>query len=234
MSYYNAYRPTRWHDVIGHAGVLHILGGQVRSGQYAHSYLFHGSSGSGKTTVARLLAMSLNCQNMNGTGEPCGTCPDCRNTAKGSHWDVLELDAGRFRGIDDVRDLCFKASYSPMSRYKVFIIDECHQLTEAAWNAMLKTLEEPPPYLVMICVTTELARIPLTIQSRCQLFQFRAIGPEDIVAKLRRIADTENVKISDSDLTALAGQARSNLRSAENMLEQWASGTKAVQFSISI
>ena len=232
MSYYNTYRPTRWQDVIGHAGVLQILGGQVKSGQYGHSYHFHGASGSGKTTVARILAMSLNCRSMNGTGEPCQECSDCRNTKRGSHWDVFELDAGRFRGIDEVRDLCWKANYAPMSRYKVFILDECHQLTEAAWNAMLKTLEEPPPHLVMILVTTEVAKIPITIQSRCQLYQFKAIQPADILSKLRMIADTEHIKISDSDLSALSVQARGNLRMAENFLEQWACGTKAIQFSI--
>lgn len=216
---YNQFRPYRFQDVLGQKCVS-ILQAQAKTHTWGHSYLFYGTSGSGKTTTARITAMSLECTQMNGTGEPCGICPDCRNIVKGSHWDVYELDAARFRGIDDIKDLVWKAQYSPMSRHKVLIIDEAHQLTEAAWNAMLKTLEEPPPHLVIILCTTQADRIPSTVKSRCQLFPFAPLQAVDIKAKLARIASSLDLVIEPRHIDTIAARAEGNCRTAENLLEQ--------------
>jgi DNA polymerase-3 subunit gamma/tau len=157
---------------------------------------------------------------MNDMGEPCGQCPSCEAVINGRHWDVLEIDGARFRGIDDVKELCYKAYFSPMGKKKVYIIDECHQLTEPAWAALLKIIEEPPPHLVIIFCTTDFLKIPDTITSRCQLFPFTKLEPEQIKNKLNNICHDLGLEPDDRHLDFIAQSSNGNLRTAENILEQ--------------
>ncbi len=218
MGFYNTYRPKAFSELVGQGQVVQILQNQVRQRQLAHSYLLCGASGSGKTTVARLIAMSANCANVN--GEPCGVCDSCRLIREGHHWDVLEVDCGRFRGIEDVKDLCFKANFAPLGSRKVYILDEVHQITEAGFGALLKLLEEPPPHLILILTTTEVNRIPDTIQSRCQMFPFLKVPDGAIVEKLKRIAQAERIPLDDRHAQFIAQSSNGNVRKAENLLEQ--------------
>lgn len=219
MAIYNEYRPKRFDQVLGQDTVTQILRSQVVTGHYHHSYMFFGASGSGKTSTARLLAAALNCDNPV-NGEPCGICNNCRLIASSHHWDTLELDAARFRGIDDIKDLCFKASYSPMGKYKVYIIDECHQLTEQAFNCLLKLLEEPPPYLVLILCTTEFDKIPDTVVSRCQTYPFKKLDDNVIKCKLTSICKGLGITPDERSLNNICQTSFGNMRRAENTLEQ--------------
>lgn len=220
MSFYQEYRPHHFNDIIGQEQVVQILKNQCLTGAFHHAYLLHGPSGTGKTTIARILAASLNCEFMDGTGEPCGKCQSCEAVIQGSHWDVLEIDGARFRGIDDVKDLCYKAYFSPMGKKKVYIIDECHQLTEPAWAALLKLIEEPPPHLVTILCTTDFQKIPDTITSRCQLFPFTKLEPEQIKAKLNNICRDIGIEPDIRHLDFITQSSNGNMRAAENILEQ--------------
>lgn len=220
MSLYNHYRPHQFAEVLGQGQSIAILQRQASSHQFHHAYLLFGPSGSGKTTTARILAAALNCETINGTGEPCGQCPSCQAIVKGSHWDVLEIDGARFGRIDDTRDLCYKAYLSPLGRRKVYIIDECHQLTDAAWNSLLKLLEEPPPHLVVILCTTDEKKLPETIRSRCQLYPFTKLDPSLIRGKLERICQSIGVSPDPKHIEFIAESACGNMRSAENTLEQ--------------
>jgi DNA polymerase-3 subunit gamma/tau len=220
MSYYNSYRPHQFSEVLGQEQVTTMLRNQAKVGKLAHAYLCFGRSGTGKTTVARLIAMSANCLNMNGNGEPCGQCDDCRLIIEGRHWDVIELDSARFRGIDDIKDLCYKAYFAPIGERKVFILDECHQITEAGFNALLKLLEEPPPHLILILATTDYARIPDTVVSRCQLLPFTNLTPNQIKTKLQRIAEAENIQLDPKHADFIAESSGGNMRKAENLFEQ--------------
>ena len=220
MSFYNEYRPHQFADVLGQEQSVTILKKQVLTGQYHHAYLFFGASGTGKTTTARILAMCLNCYSLNGAGEPCGKCQSCEQIKAGSHWDVMEIDGARFRGIDDVKELCYKAYLSPLGKHKVYIIDECHQLTEPAWNGLLKLLEEPPPHLVIILCTTQFTKIPDTITSRCQLYPFEKLKPDLIRGKLERIAQDIGVTPDPKHIQFIVESAHGNMRTAENTLEQ--------------
>jgi len=220
MSFYQRYRPHQFADVLGQEQVTQILKNQALSGQYHHAYLFFGASGTGKTTTARILAMCLNCYSLNGDGEPCGNCQSCEAIKAGSHWDVLEVDGARFRGIDDVKELAFRAYLAPMGNRKVYIIDECHMLTEPAWNGMLKLLEEPPPHLVLILCTTHFEKIPDTITSRCQLYPFTKLTPDQIKRKLEFICQSVGITPDPKHIQFIVEKAGGNMRSAENTLEQ--------------
>lgn len=220
MSFYNLYRPHQFADVLGQEQVVTILKNQAKGRAYHHAYLFFGASGTGKTTTARILAMCLNCTSLDGTGEPCGQCPSCQAIIKGSHWDVLEIDGARFRGIDDVKELAYKAYFSPLGNKKVYIVDECHALTEPAWNGMLKLLEEPPPHLVIILCTTHFEKIPDTISSRCQLYPFTKLKPEQVKRKLELICQKQGITPDGSHLNFIVESSSGNMRSAENILEQ--------------
>jgi DNA polymerase-3 subunit gamma/tau len=219
-NFYNKFRPHQFADVLGQEQSLAVLKKQALTGQYHHAYLFFGASGTGKTTTARILAMCLNCQSMNGTGEPCGKCPSCQAVLKGQHWDILEIDGARFRGIDDIKDLAYRAYLSPVGNRKVYIIDECHQLTEPAWNGMLKLLEEPPPHLVIILCTTHFEKIPDTAASRCELLPFTKLKPTDIKRKLELICQSVGVSPDPKHLEFIAESSNGNLRAAENTLEE--------------
>lgn len=217
MSIYNTYRPTKFADVLGQASVA-ILRQQTEQRVWHHSYLFYGASGTGKTTTARILAMALNCDKL--TSEPCGECAPCQEIIKGNHWDVIEIDGANFRGIDDIQELKRKAYLSPFGKRKVYIIDEAHMLTEPAFNAMLKLLEEPPPYLTIILCTTQKDKIPLTVLSRCQHFPFRTLEAGLIKTKLARILEAEGKSLTDESIRHILDFASGNMRSAENALEQ--------------
>ena len=220
MSFYSKYRPAQFSQVLGQDHVIQILMGQARAGGFHHAYLMYGASGTGKTSTARILAMALNCPSLDGTGEPCGGCPSCRTIRKGANWDVSEIDGAQFRGIDDIRELKQRAYLSPMGKKKVYIIDEAHQLTETAWNGMLKLLEEPPPHLVIILCTTQVEKVPLTVKSRCQLYPFRQLKANEIKGKLEMIAQGEGVELDHKHLQFIVESAGGNMRSAENILEQ--------------
>ena len=215
---YQKYRPYQFNQILGQDRVVSVLQGQSKRRQFAHSYLFFGHSGTGKTSMARILAMSMNCsQILNGTGEPCGECADCRAIRNGSHWDVLEMDSARFRGIDDIRSLAYKANFAPMGNRKVYILDECQQLTGEAWASLLKLLEEPPPHLCLIlCTTNGLGdgKIPETVVSRCELYPFGKLKAEDMKVALRAIADKENVTLDEGWLTWVTTFSQGNLRVA--------------------
>jgi len=220
MSFYAKYRPAQFRQVLGQEQVIQILMGQARTGSFHHAYLMYGASGTGKTSTARILAMALNCPSLDGTGEPCGECPSCRTIRKGANWDVIEVDAAQFRGIDEIRELKQRAYLSPIGNKKVYIIDEAHQLTEAAWNGMLKLLEEPPPHLVLILCTTQVEKVPLTVKSRCQLYPFHQLKQNEIKGKLEMIAQGEGVELDPRHLQFIVESAGGNMRSAENILEQ--------------
>ena len=220
MSFYQQYRPHQFSDVLGQEQVTNILKHQALTGQYHHAYLFSGASGTGKTTTARILAMCLNCQSLNGDGEPCGKCQSCEAVIRNSHWDVIEIDGARFRGIDDIKDLAYRAYLAPLGNRKVYIIDECHMLTEPAWNGMLKLLEEPPPHLAVILCTTHCEKIPDTILSRCQLYPFTKLKPENVTQKLEHICQDKGITPDPKHIQFIVEKARGNMRSAENTLEQ--------------
>ncbi len=217
MSLYNDQRPQRFADVIGQPQAIPWLHKQAKSHKFHHAYLLHGPSGTGKTTTARILSMALNCSGMNGDGEPCGTCQSCRMIAKGAHWDVLEIDAARFRGIEDIKDLIYKMQFSPIGGgKKVYILDECHAMTNDAWNALLKMLEEPPPNVVLVLCTTNEAKIPETVKSRCQVYQFKQLSDDSMEQELKRLQPDLPEEFTKRILVGAAG----NVRHALNMLEQ--------------
>ncbi len=214
------WRPQRFSEVIGQAHVTETLQNAIRRSRIGHGYIFSGQRGVGKTTLARLLAKSLNCK-QGPAPEPCGECDSCREVAAGRSVDVLEIDAASNRGIDAIRELRENARYAPArDRYKVFIIDEAHQITPEGFNALLKTLEEPPAHVVFILATTEAHQFPETILSRCQHFAFRAVAFPDIYAHLEKVCSAENVAADPPALAALTAAGEGSLRDALSRLEQ--------------
>jgi DNA polymerase-3 subunit gamma/tau len=215
------FRPKTFDEVVGQEAITRTLSNALTTGRLHHAYLFTGARGVGKTTTARIFAKALNC--VKGiTTEPCGVCASCKEIATSSSMDVLEIDAASNTGVDNVREVIINSiSIAPArDRHKIFIIDEVHMLSTQAFNALLKTLEEPPPRVVFIMATTELQKVPETILSRCQVFEFRTITLKKIVGQLRHIADNLGVKISDAALLAIARAGEGSMRDAESALDQ--------------
>ncbi len=218
-SLYQKYRPHRFQDVVGQEEITGILKNQVRRKSTSHSYLFTGPSGVGKTSVARILTLALTCESSR-AGEPCLRCKTCLATLHGNAWDIIELDAAMFRGIDGVKDLVMWSKFAPFGKCKIYLLDEVHQLTEPAWNALLRLLEEPTGNLTVILCTTDPDKVPETARSRCQLFEFQPITKTLILEKLELISRKERMGFSSEEMKFIAAMANGNLRTAETMLEQ--------------
>jgi len=220
------YRPQRFSDVVGQEHVTRTLLNALEQGRIAHGYIFSGHRGIGKTTIARILAMALNCRTEVGaaerpTPEPCGVCDSCTEIRNGNAVDVIEIDAATNRGIDEIRELRDAARYRPArDRFKIYILDEAHQITDAAFNALLKTLEEPPDHVVFMMATTQPEDIPQTIRSRCQHFSFHAVKFDDILTQLKTIAGQENIAADDAALALLAEAGDGSMRDALSIMDQ--------------
>ena len=220
VALYRRHRPTRFEDLIGQDVVADTLRNEVRAGTLAHAYLFAGTRGTGKTSTARILARAVNCDSPR-EGEPCGECRPCRELLDGTTVDVLEIDAASNRGIDEMRELRDKVKYLPASlRRKVYIIDEAHMLTAEAWNAFLKTLEEPPEHVLFVLATTEPHKVPETVRSRVQRFDFRRVSTASIAEHLQTITDQEGSAVDADALQLLARAAQGSVRDALSYLEQ--------------
>jgi DNA polymerase-3 subunit gamma/tau len=216
------YRPQKFSEVIGQEHVTRTLQNALEQGRTAHGYIFSGHRGIGKTTVARILAAALNCRSSDkAVAEPCGICESCTEIRAGNAVDVIEIDAATNRGIDEIRELREAARYKPArDRFKIYILDEAHQITDAAFNALLKTLEEPPDHIVFMLATTQPEDIPQTIRSRCQHFSFRAVKFDDIVGQLRDLVGRENIEADDDALALLAEAGDGSMRDALSILDQ--------------
>lgn len=221
ISLYRRYRPQTFSDMVGQSAAVGVLMESLREGSLGHAYLFSGPRGCGKTSAARLVAKSLDCLNRKDDYEPCGVCENCRAIAAGEHLDVIEIDGASNRGIGEIRDLKSHVNLKPLSAaYKVYIIDEVHMLTEQAFNALLKTLEEPPSNVVFLLATTEPHKVPVTIRSRCQHIPFHRITIADTVDRLKYVCAQENIEAEDEAVWELARQADGALRDALSLTEQ--------------
>jgi DNA polymerase-3 subunit gamma/tau len=214
------YRPGTFDDVIGQPHVVQTLMNAVSTKRIAHAYLFSGTRGVGKTTVARILAKALNCE-QGPTGHPCNTCPNCQEITQGNSVDVIEIDGASNTSVDDVREIRENVKFTPFrGQYRVYIIDEVHMLSNSAFNALLKTLEEPPAHVVFIFATTEIHKIPATILSRCQHYNFRRIARTEIIERLRHVANQDQLKIEERSFMALARASEGSMRDALSLLDQ--------------
>jgi len=222
---YRKYRPQTFDEVVGQEAVVRTLTNAIEQGKVRQAYLFAGPRGTGKTSLARILAKSVNCAR-GPTAAPDNTCHACVSITNGTSLDVIEMDAASQRGIDDIRDIRDRVVLQPVEgTYKVYILDEAHQLTDAAWNALLKLIEEPPPHLLFVFCTTELQKVLPTVRSRCQTFVFQRPRLPDLVRKLRRIADGEGIEVPDAALALIARGGRGAYRDAESTLDQLAAAT---------
>ena len=225
---YRKYRPQTFDDVSGQLAVTQTLKTQLVSGKMSHAYLFTGSRGTGKTSSAKILAKAINCLSPI-NGDPCGECEICRMVAQDEATDIVEMDAASNNGVDDIRELREQVNFSPAAcKYRVYIIDEVHMLSGAAFNALLKTLEEPPEHVVFILATTEVHKLPATILSRCQRFDFRRIDSAEIVSRLKYVANSENLTLTDDAATLIASAADGGMRDALSILDLCASHNSSI------
>src|SRR5437588_8710900 len=233
VSLYRKYRSQTFSDLVGQEHVVKTLQNAISSGKIAHSYLFTGPRGTGKTSTARLLAKALCCEK-GPTTEPCNECSICLSITDGSCIDVFEMDAASESGVDDVRDAIVNVTeYRPaVARYKVFIIDEVHDLSGKAFDALLKTVEEPPPHIIFVLATTEYNKVPPTIRSRCQRFEFHRATLEDLVSRLEHVATAEGVKVEPGALNAIARMADGGFRDALTLLEQAIIASPSAQITL--
>ena len=220
---YRKWRPETFDDVVGQQHITNTLMHEIAIGKIGHAYLFCGTRGTGKTTTAKIFSRAVNCENPN-NGEPCNKCETCRGISEGRILDVYEMDAASNNGVDNIRELRDEVAYSPVGcKYKVYIIDEAHMLTAQAFNALLKTLEEPPGHALFILATTEPQKIPQTILSRCQRYDFKRIGTDDIAARLKKIAKAENINATEDAVELIAELGDGSMRDALSVLERCAS-----------
>ncbi len=221
---YRKYRPKEWAEVMGQDHIVTTLKNAIAADRVGHAYLFAGSRGTGKTTLARLLAKAVNCTNPDPTKRPCNECDHCKAVNDNRFMDLIEIDAASNTSVDDVRDLRDKINFSPsQGKYKIYIIDEVHMLSTAAFNALLKTLEEPPPHAIFILATTEIHKIPATVLSRCQRHEFRRVPVGEIVTNLKMIVKAENLQADDDALIQIARQSAGGMRDAQSLLDQLSS-----------
>lgn len=221
---YRKYRPKEWDEVVGQNHVVTTLKNAIAADRVAHAYLFAGSRGTGKTTLARLLAKAVNCTNPNPAKSPDNECENCKAVNENRFLDLIEIDAASNTSVDDVRDLRDKINFSPsQGKYKIYIIDEVHMLSTAAFNALLKTLEEPPPHAIFVLATTEIHKIPATVLSRCQRHEFRRLPVDEIVAQLKTIIKAEKIQADDDALIQIARQSAGGMRDAISLLDQLSS-----------
>ncbi len=220
MALYREWRPQKFSEIVGQEHVSRTLKNAVAANRIAHAYLFCGPRGTGKTTSAKVLAKTLNCQNSK-EFEPCNQCENCRRVTEGTSMDVMEIDAASNRGIDEIRDLREKVKFAPSEgRYRIYIIDEVHMLTTEAFNALLKTLEEPPAHVIFVLATTEPHKIPMTVLSRCQRFDFRSIGIIDIIGRLRTVVNELKIDADEEALQLISRSAEGGMRDALSILDQ--------------
>ena len=223
MSYtalYRKWRPTSFEEVRGQDHIVKTLKNQINSGRIGHAYLFCGTRGTGKTSIAKIFARAVNCEHPV-NGSPCGECPTCKAIAAGTSMNVIEIDAASNNGVDNIREIRDEVQYSPTEgKYKVYIIDEVHMLSTGAFNALLKTLEEPPSYVIFILATTEVAKIPVTIMSRCQRYDFHRISIETIADRLSELMKAENIVVEDKAIRYVAKAADGSMRDALSLLDQ--------------
>lgn len=219
-SLYTEFRPKYFEDVVGQTHVKTVLKAELLSGNTSHAYLFIGPRGTGKTTMARILAQAVNCENLSKEGEPCGKCESCKMFAKNRFIDLIEIDAASNRGIDEIRSLKEKVQYNPsQGKKKIYIIDEVHMLTREAFNALLKTLEEPPKYVMFILATTEPHKVPATIISRCEKFEFRFGSESEILESINRVADSKKIIIEDQAKSLIIRHSGGSFRDALTVLD---------------
>src|SRR5919201_1471125 len=219
-SLYRRHRPQSFGEVVGQSHIVRTLSKAVEQGKVHHAYLFVGSRGTGKTSIAKILARSLNC--IKGpTLEPCGECESCRSIANSTSLDVIEMDAASNNSVEDIRDLREKVGFAPaLGRWKVYILDEAHMLSGAAWNAFLKTLEEPPPHTIFVLATTEANKVPATVVDRCHRFDFGRPTVDQLAAVVRRVAEREGIDIPPDAVALVARHATGSFRDALGTLEQ--------------
>ena len=222
-AFYRKYRPSTFTDVVGQKHITTTLENAVKSGKTSHAYLFTGSRGTGKTSCAKILSKAVNCLNPQ-NGNPCNECEICKGIDSGAILDIIEIDAASNNGVDNIRDLREEANFTPANaKYRVYIIDEVHMLSIGAFNALLKTLEEPPAHVIFILATTEVHKLPSTILSRCQRFDFKRIPPEDMATRLKEVAEKENLQLADDGAMLIARIADGAMRDALSLLDRCSS-----------
>ena len=220
LAFYRKYRPKKFDEVVGQQYIIKTLKNVIKTNNISHSYMFVGPRGTGKTSVAKIFAKTINCKNPI-DGVSCETCENCKLTNNNENVDIIEMDAASNNGVDEIREIKNHVSLMPtFSKYKIYIIDEVHMLSTGAFNALLKTLEEPPKHVIFILATTDFQKVPLTIKSRCQIFEFKPIFKQNIIERLKEISEKENIKIESQALTLIADTAKGGLRDAISLFDQ--------------